>query len=325
MKRPADSAIEALADRYALFLFDQFGVLHDGERAYPGRRETLVALRAAGARVGVLTNSGKRAARNRERLAGFGFDGDAIDFVVSSGEVAWRELSAPPGGEDRADGRDGDRGGDRGGTGGKSGDEGADLGVEGVGSVPTLADLAKAAGRADGRARVLVLSRGDDRDFVGALALVETDDAADCDLVLIAGCEPEAHALDDYRERLRPAARRGVPALCTNPDREMLLGSGRTAFAPGQVAEAYAALGGAVSWIGKPYPAIYAHALALGGATPAATLCIGDSVEHDIAGASAAGCDSLLVLTGIHEGASSAELDALFEREGHVPTWIERA
>ena len=98
-----------------------------------------------------------------------------------------------------------------------------------------------------------------------------------------------------------------MPALCINPDRIMLLGGGRTGFAPGVVADAYEALGGPVRRIGKPWPAIYAHALAEQGVTPRETLCIGDSVEHDIAGAQAVGCDSLLVATGIHAGASDSE------------------
>ena len=34
------AAIESLVDRYALFLFDQYGVLHDGVRPYDGVAET---------------------------------------------------------------------------------------------------------------------------------------------------------------------------------------------------------------------------------------------------------------------------------------------
>jgi len=288
-------AIEALADRYSLFLFDQFGVLHDGTRAYPGCSETLAALRAADRRIGVITNSGKRAVYNRTRLAGFGFDETLIDIVVSSGEVAWSWLSGS--------------------------NDGLASSSLPRSPLPSRSASARAV-EAGAGLRVLVVARGDDRGFVEQLPLVESDEAETCELVLIAGCEPEKLTLDDYRERLAPAARREVPALCTNPDQVMLLGEGRTGFAAGAVADAYAALGGPVTRIGKPFPAIYAHALALAGVTPAETLCIGDSVEHDVAGARAAGCHSLLVRTGIHAGATDTELERLFVTEGHRPTWI---
>ena len=40
--------LSAVADRYELFLVDQWGVLHDGESPHDGAVETLKALRAAG-------------------------------------------------------------------------------------------------------------------------------------------------------------------------------------------------------------------------------------------------------------------------------------
>jgi len=266
---PSVPTIESLVDRYALFLFDQFGVLHDGVVPVRGRRETLAAIKAAGRQVGVITNSGKRAAFNRERLVQFGYDATLVDVVVSSGEVAWTLL---------------------------------------CGEKPR---------------RVFVIGRGGNRGFLDSLPLVETDDVSGCELVLIAGAEPERLSLDDYRARLAPAARRGTPALCTNPDHLMLLGDGRTGFAAGQIADAYADLGGAVRRLGKPWPEIYAHTLGCCGVDPGETLCIGDSVEHDIGGAEAAGCDSLLVRTGIHADVPVAGLEALFAAEGHRPTWLE--
>jgi len=67
------------------------------------------------------------------------------------------------------------------------------------------------------------------------------------------------------------------------------------------VAELYEKLGGKVVYHGKPHPPIYARARAmLGGAAPERVLCIGDSLRTDIAGANAAGLDSLLLVGGIH-------------------------
>ncbi len=78
--------------------------------------------------------------------------------------------------------------------------------------------------------------------------------------------------------------------------------------APGAIAAVYEELGGRVTWIGKPYPEIYASAVALLG-NRSRLLCIGDSAEHDVAGARAAGHATLLVMTGVSEGLAPAALD----------------
>ncbi len=89
--------IGALAERYAGFLLDQWGVLHDGERALPGARAALQALLERGASIVLLSNSGRRAATNRARLAALGFPHERLADVVTSGEAAWRQLRERPG------------------------------------------------------------------------------------------------------------------------------------------------------------------------------------------------------------------------------------
>lgn len=89
--------IEGVRDIAATFdalIVDQFGVLHDGTRAYPPAAECIDRLRSEGKRLVVLSNSGRRAAANRERLAALGFDPSAFHAVITSGEVAWRALAA---------------------------------------------------------------------------------------------------------------------------------------------------------------------------------------------------------------------------------------
>nr|MBA2771792.1 HAD hydrolase-like protein [Sphingomonas sp.] len=71
----------------------------------------------------------------------------------------------------------------------------------------------------------------------------------------------------------------------------------------GALADLYARLGGEVEWYGKPYPAIYRHALALVGDPPAdAVLAIGDSLATDVLGAARMGFDCVFVTGGIHGG-----------------------
>jgi HAD superfamily hydrolase (TIGR01509 family) len=54
---------------------------------------------------------------------------------------------------------------------------------------------------------------------------------------------------------------------------------------PGTLAKQYAAMDGKVYTMGKPDPVIYNLALDALGLKPEEILAVGDSVEHDIAGA----------------------------------------
>jgi HAD superfamily hydrolase (TIGR01459 family) len=87
------SGLADLASRYRGFIVDQWGVLHDGATPYQNALECLRELRAARKRVVLLSNSGERAAINRQRLAALGIRGDLYDAVVTSGEATWRALA----------------------------------------------------------------------------------------------------------------------------------------------------------------------------------------------------------------------------------------
>ena len=67
--------------------------LHDGQRPYPGAVETLARLKESGARIALVSNSGKRAAPNVARLTGLGFPETSYDAFVTSGEVAWTMIA----------------------------------------------------------------------------------------------------------------------------------------------------------------------------------------------------------------------------------------
>ncbi|MCB8880336.1 TIGR01459 family HAD-type hydrolase [Acidisoma cellulosilytica] len=260
---PAFDAVFADADA---FLLDQFGTIHDGERPYPGAVAAMLRARAAGKRILILSNSGKRAAPNKARLAQLGFPAESYDGFLTSGEVVWQMLAAR--------------------------------------RLPALQRVR----------RVLVLSRGEDKAALAGLDLERTEDPQRADLVILLGSEADRIGLAAYRARLAEPARRGVPCLCGNPDRLMVLGDGSLAPAPGQIAEIYAEMGGSVVWVGKPHAALYEAAFAelraiLGrNFAPDRIWAVGDSLEHDIAGAAALGCRSILVTTGILGGSTPADI-----------------
>lgn len=92
MKPVLINSVDELSSKYDLFLFDQYGVLHNGRDTYTGMVDCLTRIKAAGKQIAVISNSGKRASYSAQRLNQFGFDSTLIDAVVSSGEVAWSML-----------------------------------------------------------------------------------------------------------------------------------------------------------------------------------------------------------------------------------------
>jgi HAD superfamily hydrolase (TIGR01459 family) len=93
------AGLSALVDHFDAFILDQWGVLHDGARAYPGAVDAVEELIRHGRKVLLLSNSGRRADANRDRLGRMGFDVQRFSAVVTSGEAAWqlmRERRHPP-------------------------------------------------------------------------------------------------------------------------------------------------------------------------------------------------------------------------------------
>jgi HAD superfamily hydrolase (TIGR01459 family) len=232
-----------IASQFDAMLIDQFGVIHDGQRLYPGAFAVMQQLKRIGVPVVVMTNSGKRGAPNAERIVKMGIPRELFVDCVSSGEVAWQSLK-----------------------------------------------VSKA---------FLIGKRGEDYGF-DPMRFV---DAADAEVMLILGSNAPETSLDDYRQMFEGLT---LPALCCNPDKLMITSKGLQA-APGAIAEVYEKMGGKVSWVGKPYSAIYEFALkALG--SPKRVLCIGDSAEHDVAGGRNAGLSTLMVMQGVSADVDPAKI-----------------
>ncbi|HEY4193157.1 MAG TPA: TIGR01459 family HAD-type hydrolase [Mesorhizobium sp.] len=266
--------LHSLAGRYDFFLIDQFGVLHDGTVAYQGAAEALSSLKAMGKKIVLVSNSGKRARQNEDRLRKLGFEG-SWDVFLSSGEVAWRKFAGQLGGERLAPGT-----------------------------------------------RCLLLSRGNDRSAIDGLGLDLVTEGAKAEIILLSGSEGDSKPLEFYRALLEPAARAGVPCICTNPDKIMLTEAGLR-FGAGAIADLYEEMGGPVERIGKPFGAIYEAAMeVLGHPAKDRVVGIGDSIEHDIAGANNAGISSVLVRSGILAELGPAELEKAFAQHGATPDFV---
>ena len=183
---------------------------------------------------------------------------------------------------------------------------------------------------------------GPDRDqgMLEGLDYHFVDSIEEADFILNTGTHSGEDEIADYQETLDRALAGGLPMVCANPDREVIRG-GRREICAGAVAEHYQAMGATVRFHGKPNGSVYATCLDLLALDEGArVLAIGDSLRTDIAGARAAGLDSLFVLAGIHaeslglaDASSSADarpangaglpvgrIEALFQDAGFSPT-----
>lgn len=79
--------LKSLMADYDAFVFDQWGVLHDGTQAYPNAIELLTELKKQQKKLVVLSNSGKLAVSNSENLERLGFAPDLFHSVITSGEL----------------------------------------------------------------------------------------------------------------------------------------------------------------------------------------------------------------------------------------------
>lgn len=167
-----------------------------------------------------------------------------------------------------------------------------------------------------------LIARDNDTSAISGLDVQKIDNADDADMILISGSEAERYSENEYREMLRLAAQRKTVCICTNPDKQMLTPDGLK-FGAGRIAQIYEELGGEVQWIGKPFPALYQYILTLyGDYDKGRVLCIGDSIEHDIAGGLKADLNTLLVKTGILSDVNTEQLHDHFRQHNLAPHFV---
>lgn len=186
-----------------------------------------------------------------------------------------------------------------------------------------------------GRGRSRVHHLGPDRDLSLYQGLgVDLCDIESADVVSCTGLvDDDVEVVADYEERLSAMAARRLPMLCSNPDIVVDRG-GKLVLCAGALAVRYREIGGEVTLIGKPYPAIYAAAMdriaAVAGAVVphSAVLAIGDGAATDIRGANQAGLDSLFIAAGIHAAefpaADSARPSFFLQHEAHPVAIMSR-
>lgn len=253
--------IAPIAERYDAFLFDLWGVVHNGIQAYPGALRTLAVLHKANKLVILLSNAPRLGTDVDPFIAKMGVERDHYMRVVASGDMVRQALEA---------------------------------------------------GTLDVGRRFLFWGKGQDRSISSGLDFEEAANLDEADFILCAGLnDDQTETVEDYRDQLEWALHNQKPLVCANPDYEVMKGPQMLPCA-GALAKAYQDLGGTTHWFGKPWPVAYSYCQdVLGGIEPSAILAIGDTLRTDIAGATAAGIDSVLITGGIHarEVMPDGELD----------------
>lgn len=117
--------------------------------------------------------------------------------------------------------------------------------------------------------------------------------------------DDETETPENYRGLLDEAYAKGLEMVCVNPDVKVERGS-RIIYCAGALAQAYEALGGRVSYAGKPHKPIYTEALRvareLRGGTLEETrvLAIGDGAKTDVGGARNAGLAAVYIASAVN-------------------------
>lgn len=91
---PAETSLSALADRYDVILCDVWGVLHNGERAWPQASDALTRFREKGGTVVLVSNAPRPSLGVVPQLDQFGVPRSAWDGFVSSGDMTRSLLEA---------------------------------------------------------------------------------------------------------------------------------------------------------------------------------------------------------------------------------------
>ena len=142
----------------------------------------------------------------------------------------------------------------------------------------------------------------DGKDYrIGLEKFKYVDNIKDADFIL--ACTPFNNTKPiDYIPILNNALDKDLIMFCANPDFETFdIDKRKNVFCMGTIADLYDHIGGKVVILGKPSKEIYFETCKkINPVDLSRIVAVGDSLDHDILGASSFGIDSILITSGIH-------------------------
>ncbi|KAJ1269456.1 hypothetical protein BS78_07G213200 [Paspalum vaginatum] len=289
------AGIRAIAEsgRFKAWFLDQFGVLHDGKKPYPGAILALEKLAGNGAKMVIISNSSRRSSVTMEKLRSLGFDTSCFLATITSGELTHQHLQKRNDPWFAALGRKcihitwGNRGA---------------ISLEGLG--------------------LQVVNNVDDAEFILAHGTEALGSPSG---------DPIPKSLEELEQVLMLGLEKRLPMVVANPD-YVTVEARDLRVMPGTLAAKYESLGGEVKWMGKPDKVIYASAMSLAGVDAHECIMVGDSLHHDIKGANASGIASAFIAGGIHadelglgefgETAGEDAISTLCSKHGSYPSYV---
>ncbi|XP_025821385.1 uncharacterized protein LOC112897324 [Panicum hallii] len=289
------AGIRAIAEssRFKAWFLDQFGVLHDGKKPYPGAILALEKLAVNGAKMVIISNSSRRSSVTMDKLKSLGFDTSCFLATITSGELTHQHLLKRNDPWFAALGRKcihitwGNRGA---------------ISLEGLG--------------------LQVVNNVDDAEFILAHGTEALGSPSG---------DPLPKSLEELEQVLMLGLERRLPMVVANPD-YVTVEARDLRVMPGTLAAKYENLGGEVKWMGKPDEVIYNSAMSLAGVDAHECVMVGDSLHHDIKGANASGIASAFITGGIHaaelglseSGETTGEdaVNTLCSKHGSYPSYV---
>ena len=86
------NSFSEILDQYDMFILDQWGVMHDGNRGYDHAIEAVNNLIKNNKKLTIISNSSKRKISSIKSLKNLGFNKNNFIEVMTSGEMIWQEL-----------------------------------------------------------------------------------------------------------------------------------------------------------------------------------------------------------------------------------------
>jgi HAD superfamily hydrolase (TIGR01450 family) len=311
-----ESLSDEIIQKYDGFILDQFGVMHNGTSGLPGAPACVQALQDQGKKIIILSNSSALSVSTMAKLPKLGFDPDHFVGAVTSGQEASQYIAETYGAAGKR----------------------ALFFTWKTTPPKTPSPAAVFVKECGGITPVAVSINNDDEN-------VETADFIllhGCDVLRGPGADGQAVETDlgEFSDKadfsimdpiLKRCAAAAIPMVCANPDFICIRPDGSVANMPGKIAARYEAMGGIVTSFGKPHQKHFEACVRELGLPKDKVVHIGDSLHHDIAGANAAGIDSILVTGGVHceeldcelnEVPGKEALKELFEQHGQTPTYV---
>ena len=310
------SGIRNIVDDYDVFLLDMWGVMHDGINPYEGVPEVVQKLKDANKKLIILSNSSKRRTNSVKMLKKLGFPDDAFDEIITSGEVAHHLLTYLSDGTTSSWVPQ---------------------------SIPEAFEALRSNADSGKPLSAFCFGSGDgDEEYLNSCGWSLAESVETADLIVARGTfvvqsateladkkKDEAEYWSAYQKALETAAGASnpIPMIVCNPDK--VRPDAAKSPMPGTIGVAYQELmkeshgdgfgEDLVLSLGKPFSGVYEIALASIAETSSSVdksrvVMVGDALETDVTGATAAGIDSIWVINdGIHNQAISDASSSLEE------------